>query len=359
MNREKKSSKNAARGLFLGGSLSLLLCGLALGTATYAWWDIASGVTVDQFLISTSSSPKLEIGVKGQDGTIVYGDRLTDGALGDSNEDFVSFAPLGEASSMFTDRWLTPDFDYENGFPSLYGPYWTAGSSVAETPALAEGILQFEFYFLSDLDVDLYLDDGTEIAPLSEVNALRAAELSLPGVTAESLDKVVSFARVSFLSEDAYTILAPGKHETTLYGGILNLRGNDPYYDYKDGKEIVYGETSGTPSYLPPLSEDSEAPASPDAFSAVHKAGIARFDPDSPGFSIAKEPSYSIEELALPPDTGQADPLKHHPLASLEAGVPKRVVVSIYAEGWDTAFVESASYGAFTLTLSFGALQRA
>ena len=165
MNREKKSSKNATRGLFLGGSLSLLLCGLALGTATYAWWDIASGVTVDQFLISTSSSPKLEIGVKGQDGTIVYGDRLTDGALGDSNEDFVSFAPLGEASSMFTDRWLTPDFDYESGFPSLYGPYWTAGSSVTETPALAEGILQFEFYFLSDLDVDLYLDDGTEIAP--------------------------------------------------------------------------------------------------------------------------------------------------------------------------------------------------
>ena len=70
MKCEKKSSKNAARGLFLGGSLSLLLCGLALGTATYAWWDIASGVTVDQFLISTSSSPKLEIGVKGQDGTI-------------------------------------------------------------------------------------------------------------------------------------------------------------------------------------------------------------------------------------------------------------------------------------------------
>ncbi len=359
MSPRRKKRTASTRGILLADAFLLLLSASAFATATYAWWDMASSVTVDQFLISTSSSPRLLVGIKDEAGDIAYGDTLTDGALGKSNEDFVSFAPLTEASAMFSSSWLTPDFDFESGFPSLYGPYWTAGSSTGETPALAEGYLSFEFYFLSDLDVDLYLDGSSSIAPLHEVNVLRAEELALPGITGDSLDEVVKFARVSFLSEDAYTILAPAKHERTRFGGILNLRGNDPYYDHKDGKEVVYGETRGTPSYLPPLEDDSEPPSVPSAFSAIHKAGIERFDEDSPGFDIVTEPSYSIEELALPPDTGQADPLIHHSLASLEAGIPKRVVVSIYAEGWDTAFVESASYGAFTLTLSFSALQRA
>ena len=342
-----------------------MLLGLALATtatASYAWFDIVTSASIDQLHITFGNGSTLQLGVKGDDGKIVYGSDWTDATLSKQNSSYVPFDGLEEVSSMFSSTWID-SVDKDTGYPILYEPFY-ASMSPTSTPQAKSGYLQFELYFLSDRNMYVFLDGSSSIKALESANESRANQAQSEGnssVTKEKLNEVTKVTRVSFLSNTGYTILSPDKEGTTKYGGILDVNG-DGYYDYRSGKETLYGEYSGTPIYKDASSSDSPTPDNPNAFLAKHKAGIEELDMEESidkGLMVAEEKSYTIEELSLDKSASYYDSATMVPIAHCLANVPTRVVFTLYAEGWDTHLTESVAYGAFSLKLAFTGLESA
>lgn len=344
----RSSSLLVSKKLLVGLSLLALS---SLGTAvvgTFAWFEIEGGAEVSNIQIEFADGFTLEVGLKDQDNEIHYFASLNDATLRQYIPGFTSFAPLKEASSMYSSTWLNDGFDYRNGYPTLYGPYYEAGGSTGITLPLSEGFFQLETYFRSNDDVYLFLDPECEITAMESINRTREEQLGLPS---GQLDEVTKVARISFLSEEGYTIFAPGTHQKASFAGPLDIDG-DGYYDYSEGKEILYGEYSGSPQYLPP----NETPPSGEgtSFSAGHASGVQILDTSS--YVPAVENCYFLDDLALPLNVGSYDP-SLHPLALLRANTPTRVLLTFYVEGWDPHSTEKIEYGAWSVNLGFSALQ--
>ena len=77
---------------------------------------------------------------------------------------------------------------------------------------------------------------------------------------------------------------------------------------------------------------------------------------EAAGLSFKKETTYTIEELGLGEGQGSFDSSTMTPLAKLRSGESKRLVVTIYLEGWDLDVVESIGNGSFNLNLGFKGL---
>lgn len=336
--------------LILGFSLLMLssLGGAAVGT--FAWFEIEGGAEVSNIEINFAPSFSLEIGLKDRNGDISYYSSIDDDTLKKIDPDFESFAPLKEASSMYLSSWLTEDFDYENGFPTLYGPYYESGGASGQTLPLKDGFFQLETYFRSNENVYLFLDSDCEISPVSSINREREEEF---GLMEGQLDEVVRVARVSFLSSLGYTIYSPGGSDPASFAGPLDIDG-DGYYDHMQGKEILYGEYEGTPTHSP--ANPTPPPSPHTSFFAGHAPGVEILDPSS--YTPAVERSSPLSELVLPPGAGAYDP-SFHPLAKLPKNTPTRVLLTFYVEGWDKASTENIAYGAWSVRLAFSALQSA
>ena len=194
-----------------------------------------------------------------------------------------------------------------------------------------------------------------------------------PGKDHEKLDDVVHTVRVSFLVDDNYYVAKLGKtndfentnpYKTvdydTYYGGTLDMD-LDGYNDFIDDKEILYGET--TDNFIPSdaiygeVEEKAvEEESNRNTFNGVTKPGIktiTNLEELKEQGKIKKEESVLLRSLMY--DSEQPH-LKPTPLCTVKANEPKRIVVTIYVEGWDEHMTDAINNASFDISLSFLAL---
>ena len=215
------------------------------------------------------------------------------------------------------------------------------------TEAATEHFLQFETFFRCDEPCHLYLDHTTKAKPLERWNKERAAQSNY---SEEELNRVLDSVRVSFYSEETFIITEPNQDEAshTQYGGPLWARNWEGYYDYDNGKEILFGEYTGTPTYSEASPTDTPKPDNASSFNAYHKAGVEIVNPDS--VTYATEESYPLDSILF---QGGATAGNAHCLGTLKANEDYRLVISIYIEGWDRDLTDALATGKFSLDLRF------
>ncbi len=352
--------------LLLVGLLSFSLTLAASVTSTFAWFAVSDSGKVKFMNFKINENHALKIGLKDSENEIHYYDSLNDSILHEYYPSYNAGAALADTSSMYQDLWLNENTDYDTALPILRAAYSKNGN-YHQSEIATSGFFQFEFYFLADSDMYLFLDyEDTTIRALHDENAKTAD--ALRDITVEDLDNIVNATRVSFFSKDGFYIYEPNQlHSTnTVFGGALDATTKDGYYDYNEytNKEIVYGEYENESSlvYDDPLEEDSDLDtpgARATCFNAKHKAGVKRFNYNKSvenGLSFKKEKTYTLEQLSLKDSQGTYDSSTTYPLARLKENVPTRVVVTIYLEGWDLDVTEAIGNGAFSLNLGFTGL---
>lgn len=327
---------------------------LALGgliTGTFAWFAAANAVSIDTFKVTYGGADDLQIGLLvpedhpelGNHGDIDYYEELSEQNL----IDYGYVDPeetLSPVSSMYQSRWLneTTDLSDPTLFPVLREGFTTYSNTTDSTVA-SSGFFQFEFYFKSNMDLYLYLDDTSTLVPDSEKNA------EDPVGNEEALNNVHKSMRVSFLSPLGFTIWEPNTEtaSTTTFADRLDIISRDGYYDFNgeidayreilfgevdDPSKIVYSE-SGRATALDPLT----------TFNASTYTSVSPIDMDASianGLVMGQETSKTTGELAN-------KELLESALAYLPENIPVRVVITVYAEGWDrdnNDFVERANF---------------
>ena len=169
------------------------------------------------------------------------------------------------------------------------------------------------------------------------------------------LNQLVKAMRFSILVPDEneyyYEVIDPYKEEETLLGGILD-NDIDQYYDHHislttgEDVETVYGEIVGDKEniiYGDVLTSDSllkDGNEEPNAFNAKHKEGVRPF---LGGVEFKKE------EATLLSDYEKNVKPFHFTLNAYE---PKKIVVSVYIEGWDLDSVNYTMGATFDASLS-------
>ena len=371
-NSYKKHSYTPNRKLLAAGLLAFAATLATSVTATYAFYDLSSSATVSILNMYMDLSNEMLIGMKNPNGAIDYQEGIGSPYIASHSDAYYEGKPLDEVSGMYQSLWNNESFDPKTGFPSFRGSYQNVDGTEMPPLATDESYIQLEFFIKSSWDGYLYLGDGFSLSAdheknLDTVNRLRSN--GKLGVSVEDLDTVVNAARISFLSTESYIVLNPDPDEDTVFGGPLNIRGADQYYDFdaNTGKELVYGEYLDGAQIVfddDPLTSDlDENPdVKKDSFHAIHKAGIRKYNVDKTKeangnrLPFRHESAYSISDLTLKEGQNYNDPSLTKPLARLESGKDTRLVVTIYLEGWDKDMTNSICYGAFNLDLEFEGL---
>ena len=335
---------------FLSGKILALTVGLfalTLSTstlATFAWFQVSDFARIEQIGMKLDDSTTMQIGYR-KDGEIVYSDKIDQEDLRIIDPNYDRNIHLRDVSSCFSSDWL--ESTEEEKTPVLRVPYAKSKEN-GMTEAATEGFIQVEAFLRCSSPCHLYLGHQTKAEVLERWNR----ELALQtGYSEEELNKVLDCVRVSFYTKDAFYIAEPGQEASskTLFAGPLQARNNQGYYDYEDGKEILYGEYSGEPSYLPAEDEDESEYDDNNAFHAIHKAGIERVDTTS--YTPAVEKSYPLSSFILPEKAATAAGTLC--LGTLHPNEDYRIVISVYIEGWDLDLTDSLATGKFSLDLSF------
>ncbi len=341
----KRAKNPFLSGKILAAAIGLFALTLSTSTvATYAWFAVSDFARIEQIGMKLDDSTTMEIGYRQGEG-ILYKDKLTEDDLKVIDPNYERNVNLKDVSSAFSSSWL--DSEDEEKTPILRLPY-TKSRQNGMTEAATEGFIQAEIFLRCSQNCHLYLGYNTTATVLERWNANVAATT---GYSEEELNKVLDCVRVSFLTKDAYYIAEPGQSESsnTVFAGPLQARNDKGYYDYEDGKEILYGEYEGTPTYLPASDVDEKEGEETSAFHAIHKAGIERVDPTS--VTPAVEKSYPLSSFILPEKAANAgDTLC---LGRLHPNEDYRLVVTIYIEGWDLDLTDTLAAGKFSLDLSF------
>ena len=303
--------------------------------------------------------------------------KISTSDIKDSFKEKLEFHELDESglfmpvSSMFESKWIdeyqpvptfyeyTAPFVPESGIP--YGP-----------KEMNEGYYQQDIYLLCDDDAYISLDiDKTFFKPNEEANLIAARRMTKESSEEDeeetiygNLNKLVNALRFSIfdVEEKNYFIVDPTKSGTTLLGGALD-NDRDQYFDVytsptQERKEAIYGEVYNRENavYADVGEEDIDIDEGTayTCFNAKHKAHAERFlleESLSNGLVIKEEPSLDFEDISSPrPDENKlVIPVKHD--------VPKRLIFSIYLEGWDLDCVNVTMGGNFLSQIQFKILR--
>ncbi len=314
--------------------------------ATYAWYTVRDFARIDRISMSLNDDSELLIGMKDESGVIQYGESLKDDDFRKVDENYDSNINLKDVSSMFSSQWLNENKDPDLKTPILRAPYGKS-SSTTMTEAATGGYLQFATYFRSNVPCHLYLGPGTKATPIERWNKSIAGQNNW---SEEELNHVLDCVRVSFYSKEGFYIAEPGQKASshTKFGGPLQAKTLDGYYDYVDGKETMYGEFEGEPTYKPAPEQDVAEYEDDTAFHAKHKAGVEIVDPTS--VTIAEEVTRPLNDFIFWKTATAGDAIC---LGTLTPDEDYRLVISVYLEGWDVDLTEALATGKFSLDLTF------
>ena len=320
-------------------------------TTTYAWYTINIMTNIDSLNIRVGVREDyyLKLYLLDKNGVEQYKpDGYTLEEMGYDRD-----TGLRDVSGMFESDWNNEKTDKATALPQFKRSYGASPSSPNRSTVATEGYLQTVYYLESNENCEIYLTPDSKVMANEEKNAETAR---VKGRSYEKLMQVTNAVRLSFYSEDGYIIANPGETEETYYGGVLDMNG-DGYYDSVDGKEVLYGEyNTDAVTYNDkngvetPLEESYR-----DTFHANHQAGITQVNVDrnDKELAIKKENSVKIDTLRYEED----DPLKDVvPICTLRKGEKKRLVLSVYVEGWDPYMTDAIESAAFNIDIGFLAL---
>ena len=341
----KRAKNPFLSGKILVATIGLFTLTLATSTvATYAWFAVTDFARIDQISMTLDNSSKMEIGYRTLEG-IHYQEKIDENDLRIIDPNYDKNTHLTDVTSAFSSDWLNTNEAEKT--PVLRVPY-SKSTSNTMTEAATGGFIQVEAFLRCNQPCHLYLGYKTQATVLERWNREIAA---MTGYSEDELNKVLDCVRVSFYTKDAYYIVEPGQETTskTVFAGPLQARNSLGYYDSEEGKEILFGEYEGTPSYLPAPEEDYKPYEDDSAFHAIHKAGVEMVDTSS--VAPAVEQTHLLSELVLPEKASEGgDTLC---LGTLHPNEDFRIVVSVYIEGWDLDLTDSLATGKFSLDLSF------
>lgn len=327
--------------------------------ATSAWYSLLDSTVVGDLnvQINLRQDDWLELHLLNHGMDISYED-----GRGFSKEELgIEGKTLGEVSGMFESDWLNEDTDLSEAVPkfhSRYKPGLSKTNSGYSSQDDAGGFyVQNEFYFEAGTAMELYLDQSSCIEPNAEMNRQVAEEKGFSDDIdrVKALDDVVHAVRISILTDEGYMIIKRGETGDTYYGGILDLD-KDGYYDYNpdNNKEYLYGEYSGDVNYLPGETNETsdEKKDNRNTFVANHKQGVEKVDIDNSNLNIKKERAYKLSDVSF----DENDPLRKTPICHVKKNERKRMILSIYVEGWDQKMTNDIASASFDITIAFTAL---
>ena len=344
-----------AKLLALGGFLFAF--GLVVSVAsTYAWYTISIMTNID--------SLNIRVGVREDYYLKLYLDRYKTGIEEDFlyNPDGYTLEEMGydrdtglhDVSGMFESDWLNDKTDMKTVYPEFKRNYGSSPASPNRSYVATEGYLQTVYYLESNENCEIYLTPDSKVTANEEKNLETSRKKNRDY---NKLMQVTNSVRLSFFSEDGYIVANPGESEETYFGGVLDMNG-DGYYDYIDGKEVLYGEYN---TEAVTYNTDATGESDPmdvnvrDTFHAHHMLNVDQVNVDynDKNLAIKKENSVKIDALRYEED----DPLKDvTPICKIKKGEKKRLVLSVYVEGWDRYMTDAIESAAFNIDIGFLAL---
>lgn len=332
---------------------------------TVAWYASGNLLGIDQIEITFRGEKNIIAGFDPEDiesfkDTLVFTD--------EARQKF--YHPV---SSMFSDEWLSAEASnpvFRTGYTSVsHDDVNSYTKSI--TLDNEDGYFSKEIYLYCDSNVIITLDGkGTSFYGDSNTNAARANELGASdeerAAIKEDLDNVVNSLRFSVLipkehlgDEYAYYLIDPKKEEDTYLCGSLNLNeGVSEYYHtyYKDGEEFetFFGEYNDESLliYSPAVTTEEDLVGRATEFNAKHKQGVRTVDLEKSienGFKPKVEQSLTLKEADITTAEGQESGIR----IKLKAYEPKKIVLSMYLEGWDRDNVGYTEYGQFYADIKF------
>lgn len=328
------------------GVISVTL--VASFATTLAWYERANRLQVSYVDISFRGEKDLLISTTPSD-------------FKESIDEFdvnIDYTPV---SSMYSSSWL----ERKLTTPEFRSPYEevkiTDEESYTISTLATKGYFQKELYLYSTSNIYASIAPETSFRADEEENARKVDALGITDEEEKSqylakLNKICDSLRVSILDPDeesySYTIIDPRKgDEETYFCGKLDLD-KDGYYDFAkingESKEIVYGEYINKDKIIydaySPEDSDYKYEGERSAFNARTKRNVDSFNMESSienGFVPAKENSIKIEE---------ANSKLLIPVKAYEA---KKIVISLYLEGWDVDNIDSIVTGSFVADIMF------
>jgi len=324
-------------------------------TSTVAWFDISNNLIVNNLTMAFGKDLEgIKIGFS-EDGAF-YTD--VDSDILQREIGFEPSRAFFPVTSGFQSEWLTPSTTFEGTLPVLHTDP-IEGNLVAHS-----GFLQFPLFFETSEDGYIYLDAGTSFTANTDENLKAAKKLHLQPL---DLNQIAYCSRVSFFSEEyGFKIFEPNVPVSshTALGGRLDLSPFDGYYDFdaETESEVIYGDynRSDNPTlyYGPAATADTEYEGTNTCFNAATKEGIRPLDVTTSeslgGLKIATETTYTLAEMMAPEGGGRLG--VGRPLVYCYAGQPKKVLLTIYVEGWDYDTVQAVSASSFNMNIVFTAL---
>ena len=324
---------------------------------TVAWYASGLSLQISDIDVSIVTDPTLEIGVKDSDGNInYYKDKLPSEVFKDK---YVSlFKPV---SSMYSSLFIDSKEDYPV-FREKYGhPTYSDETTYKSSNVAKDGYFSIELYLRSDSDVYVTVDSNTERTYFkgdTAKNIEKAKDLvsRYPALTKEEIasrmDEIDHSLRFSLLETSSdnynYTIIDPYKDKDTYFSGSLDIDANGYYDSYIDSsinrKEFYYGEYYNDDKLVYELNEEATSISGESStFNAGHNENTYVVNVDKSienGLVRAKEESVSLTTVS-------------DELIALKHNEAKRVVFSIYIEGWDLDNTNVNEYGAFKSSFGF------
>ena len=325
---------------------SLLWAGLALFsltlsafvTSTIAWFSVSDFLTVGNIYVTTTNHD-IRIGQRNEKGMIEFASN------DEIHNDTQAF--LTPVSSMFQDN-----SEYSaTSFPTLSNEYPSA-LGYRQTGVATTGFYQEEIFLTTDVGTYVYLDPTTSVTANTSLNEIAAVQT---GYSVEDLNKVEEAIRVSFYSEDGYVIYEPNVETSskTKLGGLLDVSFYDGYIDYNSSfEEVLYGEYNEDANlvYEDAVDHDvvhHEYDDSKPGVGGKTKAGIKHLNLERSasegGLKIKEEESYSLSELGHTKKW----------VTYIAPNEIKRLVITIYLEGWDKECSNELISAAFSAHIAF------
>ncbi len=346
----KTKKRLAAIGIAMTGAILIAHVGF-----TVAWYNGSSNLAVYNFDISLANK-ELTISTD----NVNFTDHLTSDDVKDAIPE--KYRPV---SSAFSEKWINqravlPQFTSGYEEPSDYNM-----TSFNDVAIKNEGVFRKELYLKCTSYAKVALDAQNTFIVADEVaNRAIASKIQSKLYQDKTVDEVVTLLNdiekslrfsILVLNDDGqeidseqykYQIIDPHKNGTTKLGGLLD-NDLDGYYDSYDGKEVIYGEVnnaSDTTLVYQSATIDDVGPSNTNScFEANHKQGVQSLDLEVSklnGVEIAEEHSLSLDQLEDFTFTLQAD-------------VSKKIVLSLYIEGWDRDSVNYTMFSRFLTGVSF------
>ena len=334
--------------IIIGSLFTISATLIASFATTLAWYERANRLQVTNIDISFRGEKDLLISSTPSD----FKERIDD-----YDFDF-EYTPV---SSMFSSKRIenkSPLPEFRNSYEEIK---ITDEATYTESSLATEGYFQTELYLYSTSNVYASLAPETlfkadEERNIEKTNAVAFDTEEEKAEYLQKLNKVTDALRVSILDPDeesySYTIIDPKKgDEETYFCGKLDLD-KDGYYDFAkidgESKEIVYGEYLNKDKIIydnySSTDSDYAKEGERSAFNARTKRNVNGFNLESSianGFIPVKEDSIKLSEA------------NSKLLIPVKAYEPKKIIFSLYLEGWDVDNIDSTVTGSFIADISF------